>query len=184
MNIYDFDNTIYDGDSSIDFFIYSLKKHKKNLARLPIILSHATLYILRIEKKDKFKSHFFSFLKQTNDLEKDVEEFWNSHEKKIKSFYIQNKQKDDIIISASPYFLLKPICGRLGINNLMATNIDIKTGKLIGKNCYGDEKRKRLAELNINECDKFYTDSLSDMPLIEIAKQAFIVKGNKIKTWR
>ena len=38
MNIYDFDGTIYDGDSSIDFFKYSLKKHK-NLFLLLIMLS-------------------------------------------------------------------------------------------------------------------------------------------------
>lgn len=29
MNVYDFDKTIYDGDSTADFYIFSLKRHKK-----------------------------------------------------------------------------------------------------------------------------------------------------------
>ena len=30
------------------------------------------------------------------------------------------------------------------------------------------------------EIENFYTDSLNDAPLIEISKNAFLVKGNKI----
>ena len=28
MNVYDFDKTIYDGDSTADFYLFSLKRHK------------------------------------------------------------------------------------------------------------------------------------------------------------
>ena len=39
MNVYDFDKTIYDGDSTLDFYLFSLKKnqfnlHEKNGAKL------------------------------------------------------------------------------------------------------------------------------------------------------
>ena len=30
MNVYDFDRTIYDGDSTIDFYLYSIKKTSGN----------------------------------------------------------------------------------------------------------------------------------------------------------
>ena len=29
MNVYDFDKTIYDGDSTADFYLFSLRRHKK-----------------------------------------------------------------------------------------------------------------------------------------------------------
>lgn len=29
VNLYDFDNTIYDGESTVDFFLFCLKKKKK-----------------------------------------------------------------------------------------------------------------------------------------------------------
>ena len=35
MNIYDFDGTLYDGDSTFDFILYSLKKHPSLLRFLP-----------------------------------------------------------------------------------------------------------------------------------------------------
>lgn len=34
MNVYDFDGTIYDGDSSVDFFLYALK-------RMPSLIRYA-----------------------------------------------------------------------------------------------------------------------------------------------
>lgn len=35
MNVYDFDKTIYDGDSTADFYMFSLKRHKMILTLLP-----------------------------------------------------------------------------------------------------------------------------------------------------
>ena len=45
MNVYDFDKTIYDGDSTADFYIFSLKRHKKILllAPSPVSYTHLTL---------------------------------------------------------------------------------------------------------------------------------------------
>ena len=44
MNVYDFDKTIYDGDSTIDFYFYCLKKHPKIILCLPIQLYAAVKY--------------------------------------------------------------------------------------------------------------------------------------------
>ena len=108
--------------------------------------------------------------------------FLGKNNNKIKEFYLKQKKDDDIIISASPEFLLKPICDELGVN-LIASNFDKKTGKLIGNNCYGDEKVCRLKELGIEQCDEFYSDSKSDEPMMKIAKKAFLVKKNVINNW-
>ena len=35
MNVYDFDGTIYDGDSTLDFWYFCLKKHPQILLYLP-----------------------------------------------------------------------------------------------------------------------------------------------------
>ena len=35
MNVYDFDKTIYGGDSTADFYLFSLKRHKKSSFLLP-----------------------------------------------------------------------------------------------------------------------------------------------------
>lgn len=181
-NIYDFDGTIYDGDSSIDFYKYCIKVNKKCLLILPKLIVSIVFYLLKIKEKEYLKSVFFSFVKYFDNINVVVENFWKLNFKKIKRFYIKQKNSKDIIVSASPEFLLKPIAKKLKFN-LIATKIDTKTGKLIGKNCWRIQKVKRLNEYGINKCEKFYSDSLSDIPLSKLAKDSYIVKKNNIIPW-
>lgn len=185
MNIYDFDNTIYKGDSTADFYIYSLIRHPKILCTLPrLVKAFTKFYILKKGTKTEFKEKMYSFLKYCN-TEKDVENFWKSHIKNIKSWYIKQQKSDDIIISASPEFLLTTPCKILGINNLIASNVNPITGKYCGENCHGAEKVNRLYNKYPKNIvvDKFYSDSYSDTPLAEIARKSFMVKGDKITDW-
>lgn len=41
MNVYDFDKTIYNGDSTRDFYLYSLIKHPEMLKYVPNALTGA-----------------------------------------------------------------------------------------------------------------------------------------------
>lgn len=181
MNIYDFDGTIYDGDSSKDFFIYSLKRNKKIILDIIPICFGMLLYLIKIIEKEKFKSIFFRFIRRI-DVDKYVKDFWKYNEYKIKDFYKKQKKKDDIIVSASPEFLLKPIAQKYHFK-LIATKVNKKTGKLIGLNCHGEEKVKRLKNINITKCNSFYSDSLSDIPCSKLAISAFIVNKNEIIKW-
>ena len=52
MNVYDFDNTIYDGDSSIDFYLFCLKKNKKVIYLLPKQFLAFTLYKIKVKDKN------------------------------------------------------------------------------------------------------------------------------------
>ena len=183
MNIYDFDGTIYEGDSSVDFFKYCVKINKKCLLILPKFILISMLYFLKIVEKEKLKSEFFKFVKYFDDINKIVLDFWKLKKYKLKDFYLKSKNKNDIVISASPEFLLNPVAKKYNFK-LIATKVDIKTGKLLGSNCHGEEKVVRLHEQKINNCDKFYSDSLSDEPLSKIAKNAYIVKGNEIIEWK
>ena len=70
INSYDFDGTIYDGDSSVDFYIYSIRKNKKVLLQVPIQLWGTILYLLRIIDKTKFKEYIFSYLKRIEKKKK------------------------------------------------------------------------------------------------------------------
>ena len=45
MNIYDFDKTIYDGDSSIDFYKFCVKKNKLLILNSFKVLFYYFLYI-------------------------------------------------------------------------------------------------------------------------------------------
>jgi HAD superfamily phosphoserine phosphatase-like hydrolase len=183
MNVYDFDGTIYDGDSTVDFFLFAIKRKPTALLRLPKQFWGFVLYGLKQIDKTKLKEYFYSFLPAV-DGESLLEAFWDQNQHKIFSWYPQMHQPEDIVISASPEFLLRPICRRLGIERLIASKVDIRTGKYTGVNCRGKEKVRRLeAEYQITEIDNFYSDSHSDLPLAKIARKAYLIKQGAITEW-
>ncbi len=181
FNLYDFDKTIYDGDSSIDFFLFLLTKRWKIIKYFPKIILSFFKYKAKIISKDNMKEKFFSILYEIDDIDKYVKLFWKSHNKKIKKWYLYGNHNKDIIISASPEFLIKPIGIKLKVKDVIATKVDKHTGIFDGKNCYGEEKVKRLYEKYNNiTINNAYSDSYSDMPMLNLAKNKFIVKKNKI----
>ena len=184
MNVFDFDKTIYNGDSSLDFWLFCLKKDFRLARFFPHQIFGAILYAARRISKEDFKSRFFSFFAGISDINAFVREFWNANERKIKPWYKEMQKDDDCVISASPEILLSEICTRLGIKNLLATEVDRRTGRLLDKNCYGESKvaffRERFGDTEIGA---FYSDSRSDAPMAKLAKRAFLVKGEKINEW-
>lgn len=187
MNAYDFDNTIYCGDSSWDFFCFSLRRRGvliHSLKLLPTVIA----FLLRKINKTMFKQQFFGFLLLLPDVNKDVETFWDTHIERIKPFYLNTKRTDDLILSASPEFLLRPVLSRLGLPEecLIGSRVDPVTGHFEGRNCFGEEKLIRLSAEHpesLHQIDAFYSDSLSDAPLASIAKCAFFVRGEKLLPW-
>ena len=184
MNVYDFDGTIYDGDSTIDFFLFALKKKPSLLRFIPTQAAGFLLYGFKHINKTELKEYFFSFLSGIDTLEM-AELFWAENIRKVYPWYLQQQQTDDIIISASPEFLLQPACRLLGIHHLIASQVDPKSGKFHGENCRGAEKVRRIAsEYNITHIGNFYSDSNSDLPLAQISEQAYLVKKGTINKWK
>ena len=182
--VFDFDKTIYLGDSSIDIYLYELKNNILLIRFLPVQFFGMLMYKLKLKPKEYFKEKYFSFLKGVKDIDNDVIEFWNKNASKIKQEMLAGKN-NIVVISASPEFLLKPICDKVGIDKLIATKVDSKTGKFLSKNCYGKEKVKRLEEeFSEYEIEEFYSDSNSDVHLALIAKSSFLVNKDKIEEWK
>lgn len=183
MNVYDFDETIYDGDSSIDFYLFNLKRNPF-LARKWWKQARAFLKYKRGKiSKTEMKTVFYGYFKDIENIDLQVHQFWANHEHKIKSWYLAQKRDDDLIVSASPYFLLKPICEKLGIE-LIASVVDPKTGRNLEDNCYGAEKVRRIAlKYDLKDIDEFYSDSYSDDPVAQYAAKSFMVKGDELHEW-
>lgn len=185
LNVYDFDNTIYDGDSSVDFYVFCLKRHPSILGCFPKQVWGAILYGMGRITKVRFKETFFCFLQKLENIDKEVELFWDGKEERIKGWYHKRKGSDDLVISASPFFLLNCICDRLHIKYLIASPVNSRTGKFEGNNCYGEEKvTAYLRMFPDSKIDEFYTDSVSDAPLAAFAYKSFLVKKDKIILWK
>lgn len=184
MNTYDFDQTIYEPDSSYSFVMYCLRRHTGAvMGALPGVAVTGVKYLLKKSDTKALKEKVFSFLPYLDDVDDTVEKFWKEHWSGIGEWYLAQKRDDDIIISASPEFLLEPAAKALGVR-LIATRMDKNTGKIEGANCHDVEKVRRFREEYPGaHTEEFYSDSLSDTPMAELADRAFLVDKGKLSPW-
>lgn len=183
MNVYDFDNTIFRGDSTVRLTVYVMLHRPAALVTLPPLIWGGAMYLLRLWPKQRFKERVYAFCRHIPDMDELLDDFWDKNRGRIYDWYMRKKQPDDLIISASSQFALRPICDSLGVR-LIASEVDAKSGKYIGKNCHGEEKLRRFREaFPDGEIDEFYSDSRSDAPLAGLARQAYIVRKGKISEW-
>lgn len=186
MNVYDFDETVYKGESSVEFFLSLFKLEPSLIRFLPDVAKTFFLYkkekITFDELLDGYGKKVERFFSESKiDMENEVRLFWDRHMKGIKPLYLSRQREDDVIITASPDFLMSEICKRLGIKNLICTGFDLETGKITSP-CFRESKVDRFLERYPDgHIDEFYTDSGNDKFLMPYADKVFIVKGGKIK---
>jgi HAD superfamily hydrolase (TIGR01490 family) len=109
-----------------------------------------------------------------------------------------------IVTGASPY-ATRPLARRLGIPHVVASELEVDrdgrfTGRFIDPLCYGKGKITRARALSERlgfrlEESTFYSDSLTDLPLLELVREPVIVnpdprlarvarkRGWRIETW-
>ena len=184
MNTYDFDKTIFDPDSSYCFYLYCLRHYPGAMVKtLPRSIAGGLRYAAGKGNTKMLKEQLFSFLPNLPDVDGAVKDFWDENRQRLAKWYLRQKRSDDVIISASPEFLLRPVCDELGVR-LIGTRMDKHTGKISGENCHDKEKVRRFYEEFPGACtEEFYSDSLSDTPMAKIAQRAYIVRKEKLSPW-
>ena len=202
--VYDFDKTIYGGETGTDFLIFYMKKKPLKVFLFGIsFVKDILLFLFKKIKLKELKGSYFKFLsdESTDEVEKLANEFW---EKRASNVYgwvpneiIENKKETDyvIVISASPLFLIDSFVKKLGFTHAFGTimETEVRNGKkyylpkVVGENCKNVEKVKVINRWAEKEgikykIIKFYSDSIMDKPLFDIAeKKYWIKKGKKIE---
>lgn len=185
MNVYDFDDTILDGDTEVYFWAWIFKNYPHLQKYHSEYLFYITVQKMGLITRDDSRPHIYSFLQDLENVDEIVERFWDEHQSFIKEWYLKTQRKDDVIVSASPEFLLIPICKRLGIKHLIASHMDKKTGKLPDKFNYAEQKVVRFKErFGDAKIDCFFSDSESDRFIARLADKAIKVVGNQLLEWK
>lgn len=186
IDVYDFDGTIYDGDSTFDYVKFCMRRHPAMLLSLPrIALAGVKLALKRIGLT-QFKSALFGVMTRYMDLGSEAELFWQSERTQAKlGAWFKDTPRDlpIVIASASPEFELCHAAKILGVKNLIGTRADGATGQLIGRNCKGAEKIERIREaMGEYTVRAMYTDDArADGPLLKIAEEKYIVTHGSVK---
>jgi phosphatidylglycerophosphatase C len=179
--VFDFDGTITRKDTFLEFIKFSrgnYRFYKMFLIFAPILLAMK----LNLYPNWKAKKKIFSCLYRNVKISQFNEwckEFSFEIDKIVRlkaiDAILKHKNNKDkiIIISASIENWIKPWAKNLGIEIVLGTRIETNngliTGNFLSKNCYGEEKVKRLLEIYPlrNEYELIaYGDSKGDRELI------------------
>ena len=183
IDIYDFDKTLVPFDSGTKFAFFCALRYPWVALLMPLVGSGALLGICGLLSWKNFKKICFSFMPFI-PRDKAVKAFWDKYEGLVFPWF-KERQREAVIISASPDFLLCEIQKRLGFEGLICTRHNKKTGKILGENCRSEEKVRRFYEEygreNIRVCN-VYSDSLThDKPIFSLAEEScfHIVNGER-----
>ena len=182
MDVYDFDGTLYKGDSTRDFLLWCVRRYPRAACTLPETgVAAIRCFKLHAIEKTAFKRVLYRFLTRVPFVEAELARFWEAHTDRIDGPC--NPQPGDLVISAGPEFLLRDVCAERGLA-LIASQVDPLTGEVLGPNCSNIQKVVRFREAYPDaEIDGFYSDSHNDDPLAHMAKRAFFVKDGALRPW-
>lgn len=189
---FDFDGTITTKDTLIEFIKFSKGSfafYKGFLLYSPILIAYKIKLYPNWKVKQKIFNYFFGGINYTHFCLLG-EQFANVVEKMIRPKalkmiikHLENKNQV-YIISASITEWVSPYCKKIGITNILGTEIEVDdqgflTGKFSSSNCYGKEKVNRLLEKE-PERNSYtlyaYGDSKGDKKLIEFADRGWYNK--------
>ena len=181
MNVYDFDKTIYPVDSTAQFYRWCLRRYPACRRTLGHTAWAFFCLGFRLKPKTQCKEIFYRFLRYVPPEAPLI--FWQEHIRFICPWYLEQRRPDDLIISASPEFLLTPAAQMLEFA-LLASRVEQDTGLYHGENCHGPEKVRRFREIyGETPVEGFWSDSRSDAPMAALADRAWLVTGGKIQPW-
>lgn len=197
--IFDLDNTLLKGYSQQMFLRFLFKEGIIKLAPYLKINIWFVFYKIGIIKDPK-KIMEYAYRFENNWPVEKLEELVNIFfEKVIKdNIFLEGlelvkshklKGRELILISNSIVPIVKKIADYLDIENIIATELDIKngklTGKIVGEIMYGKNKVVKLGEFikqkNLKTFESWaYSDHYSDLPILEKANNPVVVNPNDL----
>ena len=178
--LYDYDQTICPGDTGSAFWLYCLVRRPYILLFLPFQLLGGLCYLLGVFERFHRVCSIHCYMRALN-AEKMAARFAEKRVAKTYDYFLRrDRSLPTVVCSASPAFLLRPICDALGVDVLVATDVDPRTGVVRGGTCKGERKPQYLH----SQCphfvyDKVYSDSLRhDAPILRMGREAYrVVNG-------
>ena len=199
LAIFDVDYTITKRETLVEFYFFMLKKNPKYIKYLPKSLFSSLFYVFKIYDASKAKKTFIRFIDgiEENEMKIIVKEFYEKRLSKI--LYkdaidtikeMKNKGYKIYLISASAEFYLSELYNIKEVDKVIGTRFIKENGlhrnQMLGENCKGEEKVKRLKEFllkeNIDvdfENSYMFSDSLSDLPLFNLVGHPYLINYKK-----
>lgn len=116
MNIFEFNNVVYKKNNLIlRIYLYYILKNSKLIFFIPIYIWYLFLYFINI----KNKKLLIDELSKVNNIDLIIKEFWDREFKNINSWFLNKKNKNDIIVTDYPLFLFNGLVKKIGIKKII-----------------------------------------------------------------
>ena len=193
ISLYDFDGTIYRGDSSVDYALHCILR-RPYLAPLVIVVSFlVALHKCGLVKKETAKALLFMIM---SPADVSIRTFVKKIRNKFNQETLAMMGRDiasgimPIVISAGPRLLVESAVQSFAAVTVIATETDPRhPWRLRSPNCSGEEKVRRLREwlamrrtsLGEVRITHVVSDSLDDIPLFQLGERCYFVRGSLIR---
>ncbi len=187
--VFDFDGTLTRRDSLLPFLHWAVGRFRfwwGILVLSPMLLRYALRLIPNWRAKEAMLSYFFANWSEER-LDKVGQRFAVQvlpqllrPEALQRVRWHQEQQHHLVILSASLEAYLRPLGESMGFDHVISTRLEVQwgivSGRILGKNCYGQEKVERLKAYlgDLSEyCLYAYGDSLGDRELLNAANYPY-----------
>ncbi len=181
--LFDFDHTLYDGDSMLDFtkIVKGKQYYLGMMALMPWLVGLKLGLLDNQEVKEKFLTHFFKGM-EAREFESLGKQFSFSTsdrlDRKLKWTlfeHLEKRHKVVIVTASMPQWILGWAEGHniAVIGSTVEVADGLLTGKLEGKNCYGPEKVRRIKErfeLSVYDHIVVYGSGKGDREMLSLAR--------------
>ncbi len=197
---FDFDGTLTTRDSFLAFIRYACGKWRY-YAGFALYAPMLLLMLARLYPHDRAKQRLFShfFKGWQHDRFAALAREFSTEIDKMRNHPVINRLQEHVargdtvyIVSASLPEWIEPWCSQLGVNAVLATEIQVNsegliTGRFKTRNCYGAEKVARLLQVEPNRWQYIlhaYGDSAGDKEMIAFADEGTLITGQPLPPLR
>lgn len=106
--LYQFNKLIYKGNVDRDFFLFCCKKEKKLYVYILLHILYSLLSLFSLKAEISKKKNYHKYLKKVKNIALIVEEFRETHQRKIDPWYLNEYSPSNTIITTTPELIVKP----------------------------------------------------------------------------
>jgi phosphatidylglycerophosphatase C len=187
--VFDFDGTLTRRDTLLPFLRLVAGRSRFWLGIIfmsPVLAGYALKLIPNWRAKESLLTHFLGGRPERQSChiaeQFAIKEIPNQlrTETVKRLLWHQSQNHQTILVSASLEIYLLPWAKTMGFDQAIGTQLDVQngriTGRILGRNCYGAEKVKRLQAVlgDLSQyCIYAYGDSRGDRELLEVANYPY-----------
>lgn len=180
MRVISFGKVIYDGYPSLDLFIFMIKQKFTRIFvffdLIPVLLK----YVFGLTSFVKVYSHFYTIiLNNITVSELMLFKVNNIHKVDLEGFGLKPNNKNDLIISLEPSFIIDFFINR-NEYQVLCTDYDVRTRKVLREDWLASNRIKVLKKVGVSYINQLFIYSFKETDMMNIAEYTFVYREHNL----